>query len=194
MSADPIARFLALFEKAKTVEPHDATAMTLATADARGRPSARVVLLKSADARGFVFYTNRASRKGGQLAAHAKAGLCFYWKSLQRQVHIEGTVTQVSDAESDAYFATRPRGSQIGAWASRQSQPLENRAELEQRLNAVEQEYQGRDVPRPPHWGGYRVTPVFFEVWQEREFRLHDRIVYTRASAADAWGLERRNP
>ena len=167
-------------------------AMTLATVGAHGMPTARTVLMKDFDKQGIVFYTNRESRKGSELAAHAKAGLCFYWKSLQRQVRIEGTVETVSDAESDAYFASRPRGSQIGAWASQQSRPLVDRLTLEQRVRDLTAQYEDRDVPRPPYWGGYRLIPFYFEFWQERDYRLHDRIAYDRQG--DAWNSGRVYP
>ncbi len=179
MSADPIARFVALFEKAKTVEPHDATAATLATVDARGRPSARMVLLKGADERGFVFFTNRESKKGHDLAVAPFAALCIHWPASQQQVRVEGRVEPVSDAESDAYFATRPRESQIGAWASEQSAPLASREEIEARVRDLEARYPGV-VPRPPHWGGYRIVPDRIELWFAGPGRLHDRFSYER--------------
>ena len=157
-------------------------------------PTTRTLLMKDFDSNGIVFYTNRESRKGQELAAHAKAGICFYWKSLQRQVRIEGAIDLVSDAESDVYFATRPRGSQIGAWASQQSRPLDSRATLERRVRDVEQEHENRAIPRPPHWGGYRLTPTYFEFWQEREFRLHDRVTYRRPSSTEPWAIERIFP
>jgi pyridoxamine 5'-phosphate oxidase len=192
--ADPWALFAQWFELAQHSEPSYPNAMLLATVGGEGMPSVRAVLMKDFDADGVVFYSNRESRKGQQLATHPKAGLCFYWKSLQRQVHFEGAVTLVSDAESDAYFATRPRGSQIGAWASLQSQTLVDRVTLELRVKEFERQYEGLDVPRPSRWGGYRLTPVAIEFWQEREFRLHDRIAYSRAPDADRWKIERRYP
>jgi pyridoxamine 5'-phosphate oxidase len=191
---DPWILFAAWFDQAKQHEEAYPDAMTLATVGASGMPSARVVLIKDFDAQGIVFHTNRESRKGHELAAHAQASVCFYWKSLQRQIRIEGNVAPISDAESDAYFATRPRGSQIGAWASQQSQILDDRATLEKRIADFEHHYADRDVPRPPHWGGYRLTPVFFEFWQERLYRLHDRFVYNRAPAHAAWTYERLYP
>ena len=190
--SDPWPLFSAWFELAKQHEPSYPDAMTLATVGADGVPSARTMLMKGLDSQGIVFYTNRESRKGGQLASQGKAGICFYWKSLKRQVHMEGAITQVSDAESDAYFATRPRDSQIGAWASQQSRALESRAVLEQRIKDLDKLYEGRDVPRPPHWGGFRLTPSLIEFWQEGDFRLHDRFVYRRE--ADGWQRERLNP
>ncbi len=190
--SDPWSLFSSWFELAKQHEPSYPDAMTLATVGADGVPSARTMLMKGFDAQGLVFYTNSESRKGLQLTAQGKAGICFYWKSLKRQVHMEGVVTQVSDAESDAYFATRPRDSQIGAWASQQSRPLESRAVLEQRIRDLDKLYKGRDVPRPPHWGGFRLTPSLIEFWQEGDFRLHDRFVFRRE--AEGWKRERLNP
>jgi pyridoxamine 5'-phosphate oxidase len=189
---DPIARVRALFEKAKTVEPHDATAMTLATADARGRPSARVVLLKSADARGFLFFTNRASRKGRELAENPFAALVIHWPASRQQVRVEGRVEPASDAESDAYFASRPRESKLGAWASQQSEPLASREELEARLRELDARYPDA-IPRPPHWGGYRVVPERIELWFAGAARLHDRFAYQR-SADGGWTMTRLNP
>jgi pyridoxamine 5'-phosphate oxidase len=188
---DPIERFVALFEKAKTVEPHDATAVTLATVDARGRPSARMVLLKGADARGFVFFTNRESRKGRELTANPFAALCVHWPMSQQQVRIEGRVELTSDAESDAYFATRPRESQVGAWASAQSEPLASREELEARAKEIAARYPDH-VPRPPFWGGYRLIPDRIELWFAGPGRLHDRFQYERI--ADGWVMTRLNP
>ena len=189
---DPYALFARWFAEAERAEPRDPDAMSLATVGADGMPSVRIVLLKGVDDRGFVFYTNLDSRKGRQIAAHPKAALCFHWKSLGRQVRIEGPTETVTDAEADAYFATRPRGSQIGAWASLQSQPLESRALLERRVAELEANYEGRDVPRPPHWSGTRVLPLRIEFWREGEFRLHDRIVYTRDGAG--WATQRLYP
>ena len=178
---DPFARFLEWMNEAWTHEPEDANAMTLATATADGTPSARIVLLKGADARGFVFYTNLESRKGEELAANARAALLFHWKPLGRQVRIEGRVEHVSDDEADAYYATRPRISRLGAWASDQSRPLSQRAVLERRLAEFEAIYPGEDIPRPPHWSGFRVVPARFEFWQNMPYRLHDRTVFTRS-------------
>jgi pyridoxamine 5'-phosphate oxidase len=189
---DPIARVQALFEKAKTVEPHDATAMTLATADARGRPSARVVLLKGVDARGFVFFTNRESRKARELAENPFAALAIHWPASQQQVRAEGRIELTSDAESDAYFATRPRESQLGAWASQQSAPLASREELEARAAALAERYPG-PVPRPPHWGGYRLVPEMIELWFAGPGRLHDRFQY-RHVGDGGWVMQRLNP
>jgi pyridoxamine 5'-phosphate oxidase len=188
---DPIARFLALFEKAKAVEPHDATAMTLATADARGRPSARVVLLKGADARGFVFFTNRESKKGRDLAENPFAALAIHWPASQQQVRVEGRIEQTTPAESDAYFQSRARESQLGAWASQQSAPLSSREELEARVRELDARYPDA-VPRPPHWGGYRLVPDRIELWFAGPSRLHDRFAYERDG--DGWKVTRLNP
>jgi pyridoxamine 5'-phosphate oxidase len=178
--SDPFSHFRAWFAEAAIAEPSEPNAMTLATSTADGAPSARAVLLKDWDETGFVFYTNTHSRKGAELAANPQVALLFYWKSLRRQVRIEGRAAAVSAAEADAYFVTRPRISRLGAWASAQSRPLAGRAELEQALAGVEAKYPGEAIPRPPHWSGYRVAPVLLEFWQEMPFRLHDRMVYTR--------------
>jgi pyridoxamine 5'-phosphate oxidase len=189
---DPFALFDAWFAEAANTEPNDANAMTLATATADGLPSARIVLLKGHDARGFVFYTNTLSRKGGELNGNAHAALLFHWKSLQRQVRIEGAVERVTPAEADAYFATRPRVSRLGAWASLQSQRLASRAVLEKRLAEMEARHPGEEIPRPPHWSGYRVLPVRIEFWQAMPFRLHDRSVFTRDG--EGWALGKLFP
>jgi pyridoxamine 5'-phosphate oxidase len=191
VDADPFKQFHAWLAEALKAEVPEPTAMTLATADARGWPSARVMLLKALDERGFVFYTNYASRKGGELAAQPRAALTFFWKELERQVRIEGAIEKVSAAESDEYFAIRPLGSRIGAWASTQSATIESRQWLEARVKQAEAQY-GDNPPRPPHWGGYRVIPEWIEFWQGRQSRLHDRIVYTRA--AGAWKITRLSP
>jgi pyridoxamine 5'-phosphate oxidase len=191
--ADPFARFLEWMNEAWTHEPEDANAMTLATATPDGVPSARIVLLKGADERGFVFYTNMQSRKSEELTANARAALLFHWKPLGRQVRIEGQVEQVTGAEADAYYATRPRISRLGAWASDQSRTLPDRAELERRLAGYEAKYPGEDIPRPPHWSGFRVIPERFEFWQNMPFRLHDRTVYTKA-ASGGWTIGKLFP
>jgi pyridoxamine 5'-phosphate oxidase len=180
--ADPFAKFQEWMSEAWAHEPEDANAMTLATATSDGTASARIVLLKGADARGFVFYTNKQSRKAGELAGNARAALLLHWKPLGRQVRIEGHVEDVTDAEADAYYVTRPRISRLGAWASDQSRVLSERAVLERRLQEYEAKYPGEDIPRPPHWSGYRVIPETFEFWQNMPYRLHDRTVYTRAA------------
>jgi pyridoxamine 5'-phosphate oxidase len=167
--------------------------MTLATATPDGIPSARIVLLKGADARGFVFYTNTQSRKGDEITANAQAALLFHWKTLGRQIRIEGLVERVTSAEADTYFATRPRISRLGAWASDQSRDLPERTELERRLAHYEASYPGDDIPRPPHWSGYRIVPARFEFWQNMPFRLHDRTIYTK-SAANGWMISKLFP
>lgn len=193
--ADPIALLKQWIDDAAQLGLPNPNAMTLATCDADGVPSARIVLLKNLDDRGAVFFTNRQSRKGLELRVHPRAALLLHWDVLGRQVRIEGDVTHTSDAESDAYYATRPRASQIGAWASRQSQPAKNRAELEAAVAEVEARYAGMDVPRPPHWGGYRVSLNLIEFWQGHLFRLHDRIVYVPdANAQGAWQTQRLFP
>jgi pyridoxamine 5'-phosphate oxidase len=182
LAADPFTKFDAWMAEAWTHDPEDANAMTLATTTPDGLPSARIVLLKGVDARGFVFYTNKQSRKAEELAANSRAALLFHWKPLGRQVRIEGRVEDVTDAEADAYYATRARISRLGAWASDQSRVLPDRTVLERRLAEYEAKYPGEDIPRPPHWSGYRVMPERFEFWQNMPFRLHDRTVYTRAA------------
>lgn len=192
-TADPFAKFQHWMNEAWTHEPDDANAMTLATATPDGVPAARIVLLKGADERGFVFYTNMQSRKGEELTANSRAALLFHWKPLARQVRIEGHVEIVTDAEADAYFASRPRISRLGAWASDQSRVLPGRPELERRLAAFEEKYPGEDIPRPPNWSGYRVIPARFEFWQNMPFRLHDRTIYTRA-ANGGWTIGKLFP
>jgi pyridoxamine 5'-phosphate oxidase len=190
---NPIEQFRAWFDEALAANLHEPNAMTLATATPEGRPSARVVLLKGFDERGFVFYTNYEGRKSGELEANPRCALDFYWGELERQVRIEGRAVRIPDEESDAYFAGRPRGSQLGAWVSEQSRPVADRGVLERRLRELEAEYEGREVPRPPFWGGYRVEPEVIEFWQGRENRLHDRLVYRR-SGNGGWRRERLQP
>jgi pyridoxamine 5'-phosphate oxidase len=192
LSQDPLEQFEHWFAEAKRAGVEVPEAMTLATADAEGAPSARMVLLKGAGEDGFVFYTGYGSRKSEELEQNPRAALVFYWRPLGRQVRVEGSVERVSEAESAGYFATRPRGSQLAAWASHQSRPLESREELERRYAELEREYEDRDVPLPPHWGGYRLHPEAIEFWEHRENRLHDRIRYTRAR--EGWKVERLSP
>jgi pyridoxamine 5'-phosphate oxidase len=177
---DPFAWFDAWMTEAEISEPCDPNAMTVVTVGPQGQPSARTVLLKGVDPRGFVFYTNTHSRKGDELGANPLASLLFYWKSLGRQIRIEGRAETVTDAEADAYYATRARISRLGAWASDQSRPLSERAELERRLLHFEEKYPGEAIPRPPHWSGYRVLPERFEFWQNMPYRLHDRTIFER--------------
>lgn len=191
---NPIDILRAWYAEAESAEPRDPNAIALATVGADGMPSVRMVLLKDFDETGFVFYTNLESRKGVQLAGHPKAAFVMYWKSLDRQVRVEGHVSPVEEAEADAYFASRPRGSQIGAWASKQSRPLESRYELEKRVAQYGAKFHVGRVPRPPHWSGFRIDPVRIEFWQQGSFRLHDRLVYSRESARDGWTTERLYP
>ncbi|MBU6425361.1 MAG: pyridoxamine 5'-phosphate oxidase [Rhodospirillales bacterium] len=178
MSEDPFRQFGAWFEEAGRTEPSDPNAMTVATVSADGRPAARTLLLKGWDERGFVFYSNRGSRKAQEMAANPNVALLFHWKSLQRQIRIEGRVSPVEPALADAYFATRPRISQLGAWASEQSRPLASHSIFEDRLREVETRFAGQPVPRPEFWSGWRLKPDYFEFWQGVDYRLHDRLIY----------------
>jgi pyridoxamine 5'-phosphate oxidase len=190
-SADPITEFLNAVERAQAHQI-DTAPVTLATADADGRPSARVVLLRGADERGFVFHTNYNSRKGRELDATRRAALCFYWPTLDEQIRVEGDVERLPAAESDAYFNSRPRGSQLGAWASNQSDVLATRETLEEQYREIERRFDGQPVPRPPFWGGFRLVPSRIEFWYGRPDRLHDRILYTRGPVG--WHIERLYP
>jgi pyridoxamine 5'-phosphate oxidase len=191
-ASDPYALFGTWMAEAKASEPNDPDAMALATVDADGLPDVRMVLLKGIDPRGFVFYTNYESAKGSELAGQPRAALLFHWKSLRRQVRVRGAVERVTDAEADVYFASRARGSRIGAWASDQSRPLESRDVLEARAAEVEARFEGQDVPRPPHWSGFRVVPNQIEFWRDGAFRLHDRIRFERAG--EGWATVRLYP
>jgi pyridoxamine 5'-phosphate oxidase len=186
--------FAAWLEEATKSEPRDPTAMALATVDGNGLPDVRMVLLKGADQRGFVFYTNTDSRKGRELAGNAKAAICFHWKSLNRQIRVRGAIEAVSAEEADAYFATRAKQAQIGAWASKQSSPLESRLAFEKAIAVYAAKYAIGIVPRPPNWSGYRLVPQSIEFWQDRPFRLHDRIEFTRNAAGDTWRKTRLYP
>jgi len=191
---DPFALFRHWFAEATEKEINDPDAITLATVDASGMPDARAMLCKQVDERGFVFYTNGESAKGGEIAANPKAAILFHWKSLRRQVRARGSLAKLSDAESDAYFASRPRLSRIGAWASQQSRPLESRAKLELAVGVLAAKFGIGEVPRPPYWGGFRLTPIQIEFWRDGRFRLHDRIAFTRAAEGDPWRRQRLYP
>ncbi len=191
-ATEPFALFAAWLAEAEASEPNDPNAMALATVDADGLPDLRMVLLKGFDTDGFVFYSHAASQKGQEIAGNPKAALLFHWKSLRRQVRVRGAVSRVSDAEADAYFATRPKQAQIGAWASKQSQPLESRFAFEQAIARVAAKYVLGAVPRPPGWVGFRVAPQSFEFWHDRPFRLHDRIVFRPEAAG--WSKTRLYP
>jgi len=191
---EPLSLFQEWMAEAEKHEPNDPNAMALATVDADGLPNLRMVLLKEAGPEGFVFYTNRESVKGRELEANAKAALCFHWKSLRRQVRVRGPIEQVDDGEADAYFATRPRGSRIGAWASQQSRALESRLALEKAVAKYTAKYGVGEVPRPPYWSGYRLKPVEIEFWHDRSFRLHERIVFRRNDDDGVWSKTRLYP
>lgn len=196
LASDPIELFTELYAEARKLEPaivREPNAMVLATADAHGRPSARFVLLKGVDVRGFTFYTNLESRKAVELRENPHAALCFYWFPLDLQIRVEGPASLVPDDEASDYFATRPRGSQIGAWASEQSRPIQQPGELEERVARYEAMFEGRDVERPPYWSGFRIEPGLIEFWRNRANRLHDRVQYTRA-ADGGWRVERLFP
>ncbi|MGO9758471.1 MAG: pyridoxamine 5'-phosphate oxidase [Roseiarcus sp.] len=191
---EPLELFEAWFTEAGKSEPNDPNAMALATVDANGLPDVRMVLLKGADPRGFVFYTNEESAKGRQIAASPGAAALFHWKSLRRQVRLRGPVTLVSDEEADAYFSSRPRDSRIGAWASQQSRPLESRFALEKAIARYAAKFGVGEVPRPPYWRGFRLTPIAVEFWRDRPFRLHDRILFTRQAPDAPWSRQRLYP
>ena len=191
---DPFEMFSAWLKEAEKTETNDPNAMAVATADAEGRADVRMILLKGVDARGFGFYTNTQSTKGGELAANPFAALNFHWKSLRRQVRVRGPIEPVTVAEADVYFASRARASQIGAWASDQSRPTPDRFALEKRVAEYGLKFGLGKVPRPPHWSGYRLTPVQIEFWRDRPFRLHERLVFRRADAASAWTVSRLFP
>lgn len=191
---DPLALFAAWFSDAREAEPDNPNAMSLATVDGAGLPDVRIVLLKDFDARGFVFYSNRESAKGVQLAADPKAALCFHWKSLNRQVRLRGTISEVSAEEADAYFASRARDARIGAWASAQSREVESREALEKAVAEKTREFADADVPRPGYWTGFRLAPLSIEFWRDRPFRLHDRIQFTRESVDAGWTKRRLYP
>jgi pyridoxamine 5'-phosphate oxidase len=191
---DPLALFADWFREAREKEPSDANAMSLATADADGLPDVRMVLLKDFDARGFTFYSNAQSAKGRQLAGNAQAALGFHWKSLRRTVRLRGPVSEVEPEAADAYFASRDRGARLGAWASEQSRPLESRYALEMRIAQQAARFGLGEIPRPPHWTGWRVAPVSIEFWRDRPFRLHDRLSFTRADPSTSWSRVRLYP
>ena len=192
MENDPFTKFGAWLAEAEAAEPNDPNAMVVTTVSAAGRPASRMLLLKGWDARGFVFYTNLESRKAHEIAENSQVALLFHWKSVRRQIRIEGAVTPVTLAEADAYFATRSRVSKLGAWASDQSRPLQSRAVFEARVAEMEKRFPGENVPRPPNWSGFRLEPRVFEFWRDRPFRLHERLVFQRAGGG--WTTERLFP
>lgn len=191
---NPFQLFDRWYREASETEVNDPNAMTVATADADGRPSARILLLKDFDEHGFVFYSNFESQKGRELTVNPFAALCFHWKSVRRQVRVTGPVVRVGDDEADAYFISRPRGSRVGAWASQQSRPLADRPTLMAAVEKADRTYPGENVPRPPYWSGWRLTPLAIEFWQDGEFRLHDRFRFTRAMEDAPWNIERLYP
>ncbi len=189
---EPLGRFLELFAKARAEETHDATVVALATATMHGRPSLRIVLLKDVDGRGFVFHTNYQSRKALEMEANSQAAMTFYWPGMFVQIRVEGTLDRVSGEESDAYFESRPRGHRLGAWSSDQSREIDSEADLALKFEEVERRFQGREVPRPAHWGGYRITPESIEFWFGKENRMHERELYTRAG--NGWTVKLLQP
>ncbi|WP_036554304.1 pyridoxamine 5'-phosphate oxidase [Nisaea denitrificans] len=191
---NPFELFDGWLKAASETEPNDANAMTVATADADGRPSARILLLKGFDEQGFVFYSNMESQKGREIEVNPFVALCFHWKSVRRQVRVTGPVARVPDEEADAYFNSRPRGSRVGAWASQQSRPLADRPALMAAVENADSKYPGESVPRPDYWSGWRLTPLTIEFWQDGEFRLHDRFCFSRASESEAWTVDRLYP
>ena len=191
---DPLTLFSEWMADARDSEPNDSNAMALATTDADGCPDVRMVLLKNADADGFVFYTHEGSDKGAQLSANQNAALCFHWKSLRRQIRVRGPVSRVSEAEADAYFASRARGSQLGAWSSDQSRPISSREQLEQKVTHTQIRFEGQEVTRPPFWYGWRVTPLRLEFWRDRPYRLHDRLLFKRETLEGPWSSQRLQP
>lgn len=191
---NPFELFDGWLREASKTEPNDPNAMTVATADADGRPSARILLLKGFDEHGFVFYSNMESQKGREITVNPFVALCFHWKSVRRQVRITGPVARVTDEEADIYFNSRPRGSRVGAWASQQSRPLADRPSLMEAVDKADAQYPGESVPRPPYWSGWRLTPLAIEFWQDGEFRLHDRFRFSRPSESAAWLVDRLYP